>query len=176
MKEISNQNLWNFALGTQKSMNVPIGKLIGFQQRDGQDSQNFNNDTFCRLPVTSAQCIIGTEKHPDAGMLLSYDDDGYSQGYAQINEVLRAVTKYDILQPYISDTDFKSSNVRADDVGCNMYVFDIRYQQTFKASLPIKVEFKFDGVVPIDVNGYTLVLTSKLVSVSSDSQRHFDLI
>ena len=101
MKEVNNQNLWNFELGSHENMNVPIWIIIGFQQRDRQDSQNLNNDTFCRLPVVSAHCIIGTEKYPDAGILLNYDDDDYSQGYHQIKEAFRALTKDDILQPYI---------------------------------------------------------------------------
>ena len=116
------------------------------------------------------------EKFPDAAILINFDDDDYNQGYAQIKEAFRASTKDDILQTYISDNDFRSSNVRADDVGYNLYVFDIRYQQNFTASQPIKLEFKFDGIVLNDVNGYALVLTNKLVSISSDGQRHFDLI
>ena len=91
------------------------------------------------------------KKNPDAGILLNYDDDDYSQGYNQIKEAFRALTKDDILQPYISHDDFRSSNVRVDDVGYNLYVFDVRYQQDFTASQPIKVEFKFDGVVPNDL-------------------------
>ena len=75
MKEVNNQNLWNFELGSQENMNVPIWISIGFQQQKRQDSQTLNNDTFCRLPVVSAQCVIGTEKYPDAGMLLNHDDD-----------------------------------------------------------------------------------------------------
>ena len=90
MKEVINQNLWNFELGSQENMNVPIWIIIGFQQQDRQDSQNLNNDTFCRLPVVSAQCVIGTEKYPDAAILLNYDDDDYSQGYHQIKEAFRA--------------------------------------------------------------------------------------
>ena len=43
---------------------------------------------FCRLPVTSCQCIIGMETYPDAGMLLNYDDDDCSQGYSQIKKLL----------------------------------------------------------------------------------------
>ena len=39
-------------------MSFPIWIFIGFQQQDRQNSQNLNNDTFCRLPVVSAQCII----------------------------------------------------------------------------------------------------------------------
>ena len=156
-------------------MNVPIWIFLGFPQRDRQNSQNLNNDTFCRLPVNSAQCIFGTEEYPDFGIFLNYDDDVYSQDYAQV-KAFRALTKDDIPQPYIWDQDFRSSKVRADIVGYKLYVFDIRYQHTFTASQPNKVEFKFDGVVPNDMNGYALLLTNKLVCVGSDGQRHFDLI
>ena len=62
MKEVNNQNLWNFELGSQESMNVSIWIIIGFQQRDRQDSQNLNDDTFYRSPVVSAQCVIGTKR------------------------------------------------------------------------------------------------------------------
>ena len=120
-----------------------------------------SNDTLCRLPVTSAQCITGTEKYPDAGLLLNYDDDKYSQGYAKFEEVFRALTKDDILQPYITYENSRSSNKRADDVGYNLYVFEKRYQQNFTASQPITVEIKFDGVIPLYINGYALVLTKK---------------
>ena len=176
MKEVNNQNLWNFELGSHENMNVPISIIIGFQKRDRQDSQNLNTDTFCRLPVVSAQCIIGTEKYPDAGILLNYEDDDYSKGYHQIKEAFKDLTKDEILQPYISDDNFRTSNDAANDIGYNLYVFDIRYQKNFTNSQPIKVEFKFEGVVSNDINGYALVLTNKLVSVSSDGQRHFDLI
>ena len=124
----------NFELGSQENLNVPIWNIIGFQQRDRQDSQNLNNDTFCREPDVSAQCIIGTENYPGAGILLNYDDDDYTQGYNQIKEAFRALTKDDILQSYISDDDFRSSNVRADDDGYNLYVFDIRYQKNFTST------------------------------------------
>ena len=115
-------------------------------------------------------------KYPDAGILLNYDDDDYSQGYHQIKEAFKVLTKDDILQPYISQEDFRTSNVRAAVVGYNLYVFDIRHQINYTASQPIKVQYKFDGLVPNNVNGYDLVLTNKLVSISSDGQRHFDSI
>ena len=176
MGEVNNQNLWNFELGSQDDMNVPIWIIIELQQRVTQDSQTLINDTFCRLHVTSAQCIIGTEKKPDSGILLTYDDDEYGHGYSHNKEAFKALTNDNILQPYISDDDFRSSSVRADAVCYILYVFDIRYQQSFTSSQPNKVKFIFDGVVPNDINGYALVLTNKLVSISSDGQRHFDLI
>ena len=95
MKELNNQNLWNFELGSQESMNVSIWIFIGFEQRDRQDSQNLNNDSFCRLTVVSAQGVIGREKYPDAGILLNDDDDDYSQGYSELQEAFRALTKDD---------------------------------------------------------------------------------
>ena len=99
MKEANIQNLWNFELNSQESMNVPIWVILCFRQQDSQDSQNLNKETFCRLPVVSAQCVIGTEKYPDAGKSLNYDDDVYAQGYSQTREAFRALTKDHILQP-----------------------------------------------------------------------------
>ena len=156
MKEVNTQNLWNFKLGTQESINVPIWIIIGFQQQDRQNSQNENNDTFYRPSVISAQCIIGTEKYPDSSILLNYNDDDYNQGYGQIKQAFRALTKDDILQPYISDHDFRSSN-NNNDIGYNLYVFDIRYQKDFENSQPTKVDFKFDGVISAGIYGYALV-------------------
>ena len=150
MKEISTQNLWSFELGTQEGISVPIWNIVGFQQSDRQNDQNLINDTFCRPPVTSAQCIIGTEKYPDPAILLNYNDDDFSQGYGLIKQAFKAITKDDILEPYVSDNDFRSSN-DGHNIGYNLSIFDIRYQKNFESAQPIKVEFKFHGVVPAGI-------------------------
>ena len=95
---------------------------------DRENDQNLNKDTFYRMPVTSAQCIIGTEKYPDSGIFLKYDDDDYSQGFGQIKEAFKALTKDDTLQPYITDDVYRSNN-DGDNIGYNIHVFDIRYQK-----------------------------------------------
>ena len=87
----------------------------------------------------------------------------------------RALTKYDILESYISDHAYRSFH-EGDEFGFDLFVFDIRYQENFAAAQPIKVEFNFDAVLPNDINGYALVLTTKLLSMSSDGQRHLDPI
>ena len=174
MKEVNTQNFWTFELGTQEGINIPIWIFIGFQQNDRQHDQNLNNDTFVRLPVISAQVVIGTERYPDSAILLNYDDDDYSQGYGQIKEAFKALTNDDILKQYISDDDFRSSN-EGNNIGYNKYAFDIRYQKNFENAQPVKVEFKFSENIPAGIYGYALVLTNRLASITSDGQRMFDL-
>ena len=175
MKEVNTQNFWTFELGTQEGVNVPIWVFVVFQQHDRQHDQTLNNDTFYRMPVSSTQCIIGTEKYPDSAILLNYDDDDYSQGYGQIKEAFRALTKDNILQPYISQDDFRSDN-NGNNIGYNIHVFDIRYQKNYQSGQSVKIEFKLDKVVPAGIYGYALVLTNRLVSISSDGQRMLDLV
>ena len=67
---------------------------------------------LCKLPDVSAQCVIETEKYPDAGTFSNYDDVEYSQGYSQIKEAFIALTKDDILQPCISAHGFRSPDTR----------------------------------------------------------------
>ena len=175
MKEVNTQNFWTFELGTQEGINIPTWIFVAFQQNDRQHDQNLNNDTFVRLPVISAQVVIGTERYPDSAILLNYDDDDYSHGYGQIKEAFKALTKDDILQPYITEDDFRSSN-EGNNIGYNIYAFDIRYQKNFENAQPVKVEFKFSENIIAGIYGYALVLTNRLVSITSDGQRMFDLI
>ena len=81
MKEVNIRVFWSFELGIQEGTNVCMWIFVGFQQRDGENSQNLNNDTFCRPPVASAQCIIRTEKKPISAISLNFDVDEYSHGY-----------------------------------------------------------------------------------------------
>ena len=126
MKEVNTQNFWTFELETSDGINIPTFIFVAFQQNDRQHDQNLNNDTFVRLPVISAQVVMGTERYPDSAILLNYEDDDYSQGYGQIKEAFRALTKDDILKPYKTEDDFRSSN-ESNNIGYNRYVFDIRY-------------------------------------------------
>ena len=177
MKEVNIQIFWTFELGTQEGINIPIWVYVVFQQSDRQHDQNLNNDTFYRMPVTSAQVVIGTKRYPDNSVLLNYNDDDYSQGYGQIKEAFEALTKDNILQPYISEDDTRSPNVGdcGNEISYNIHAFDIRYQKNYESGQSVKVEFKFDGVAPAGIYGYALVSTNRLVSIISDGQRMFDL-
>ena len=174
MKEVNTQNIWTFELGTQEGINVPIWIFIAFQQNERQHDQSLNNNTFYRPLVTSAQCIIGSEKYPGSEFLLNYNNSDYSQGYGQTKEAPKALSKNNILRPYISEHDFKSSN-DDNDIGYKIYAFNIRYQKNIESSQSVKVDVNFDGVIPGGISGYALVLTNRIISISSDGQRMFDL-
>ena len=113
---MNTEKLWTLELGAQEGNKVPIWNSVGFQQTDRQDSQNLSKDMFYKPPITSAQCIIGTKKSPDFAILITFDDDYYSQGSGQIEEAFRALTKDDILEPYITDNDLQSPN-NNNDIG-----------------------------------------------------------
>ena len=171
IKEEKKQNLRNFELRTQEGISVPLWLIVGFQQRDRQNLEILNIDTFYIPPVTIAHCIMGTEKHPDSAILLDYDDNDYSQGYGQIKQAFRALIKVDVLKAYISDNDFRSTKEENDN-GYNFYVFDIRYQKKLESAQPNIVEFKFSAKIPDAIYGYCLILTTKLVNLSIDGQLH----
>ena len=73
----------------------------------------------------------------------------------------KALTKDDIIQSYISDNNFRSSN-DDDDIGYNLCVFDIRYQNNLEPAQPIKVEFNFLENVSAGIYGYALMLTKEI--------------
>ena len=59
----------------------------------------------------------------------------------------------------------------------NFYVFDLSKQKDRIASEPFGLKYKFRAAIDVaDYIAYALVLTSKFLSISSDGQRHFDLI
>ena len=174
LKEAITQKFWSFEMGTLEGINVPIWIYVVFQQMNRQNDRHLNNDTFVRLSVISAQVVIGTERYLDTGILLNYNDDDYSQGYGQTKEAFKALTKHNILQPFITEDDYRSSN-DGDNIGYNIHCFDIRYEKNDESGQSVKVEFKFDGVVPGRIYGYALVLTNRLISISSDGQTMFDL-
>ena len=56
-------------------------------------------------------------------------------------------------------------------------MFDLSKQKDNIASQPIRLEFKFSAAFDVaEYIAYALVLTPKLISISSDGQRHFDLL
>ena len=78
--------------------------------------------------------------------LLNYDDDEYySQGYGQIKEVFGALAKDVILESCILDHHFKSPN-NNNDIGYNLYVFDIRYHKFLENAQPTEVDLDFQKI------------------------------
>ena len=74
-----------------------------------------------------------------------------------------------LLNPFIDLHKFRTNY--------NFYVFDLSKQKDNIASQPIRFEFKFNAAIDVaDYIAYALALPPKLIRISSDEQRHFDLL
>ena len=167
-KDVNTNNNWTFELGNSGE-STPTFVIVGFQARNKIDSQTHDNAIFDRLPISNAVCKIGSEKYPDDGIECDYDRDKHDQAYSEIENFYLLKSETNLLNPFIDLHKFRTNY--------NFYVFDLSKQKDNIASQPIRLEFKFNAAIDVaDYIAYALVLTPKLISISSDGQRHFDLL
>ena len=172
-KGVNTNNSWTFELGdaggNSNNESCPVFVIVGFQARNKIDSQIHKNATIDRLPISNAVCKIGSEKYPDDGIECDYDRDKYDQACSEIQNFYFLHSETNLLNPFIDLHKFRTNY--------NFYVFDLSKQKDYIASQPIRLEFNFSYQIGVaDYIDYALVLTPKLKSISSDGQRHFDLI
>ena len=114
-------------------------------------------------------CKIGSEKYPDDGIECDYGRDKYDQAYSEIENFYLLKSETNLLNPFIDLHKFRTNY--------NFYVFDLSKPKDNIASQPTRLEFKFNAAIDVaDYIAYALVPTPKLISISSDGQRHFDLL
>ena len=118
-KDVNSQNDCTFELGVQNAIGLPIYGFVGSQVRNWLDNQEHDNDLFTRLPLSCVQCIIITGEYTNAGIILNYDDDSFSQNYGKIVSCFEHLTRANFLLAYITRNYFGSDNAY------NLYVFDI---------------------------------------------------
>ena len=128
MNDVTTENTWTCELGVGDGINQPIYVMVGFMQRDQFNQQHQNNDTFSRPSVVNAQCIIGSEKFPNAGISCNYAIDKYSPAFGEIASCFRHLAKDNNLQPYITQKDFVTSNNYPD--GNTGYNLSFRYSSS----------------------------------------------
>ena len=167
-KDVNTKSNWTFELGSSGE-SCPTFVIVGFQARNKIDSQVHDNAVFDRLPISNAVCKIGSEKYPDDGIECDYDRDKYDQAYSEIENFYHLNSETNLLNPFIDLNKFRTNYP--------LFVFDLSKQKDQIASQPIRLEFKFNAAFGVaDYIAYALVLTPKLISISSDGQRHFDLM
>ena len=168
-KDVNTNSNWTFELGNSNNESCPTFVIVGFQARNKIDSQVHDIAVFDRLPISNAVCKIGSEKYPDDGIECDYDRDKYDQAYSEIENFYHLNSETNLLNPFIDLHKFRTNYP--------LFVFDLSKQKDQIASQPIRLEFKFNAAIDVaDYIAYALVLTPKLISISSDGQRHFDLI
>ena len=179
MKDVTAENGWLFGLGVGDGINIPIYVIVGFMQRHQFNQQHRSEHNFSRPSVINAQRFIGIGKYPDAGINFNYAIGNFSQGYGEIDSCFKHFAKDIILQPFFTQEVFITSNYyREGNPGYNLHIFDVRHHQDFSSAQPVKVRFEFRPAVPAATKliWCTLLLTNKLVPVSSNVKRRFDFI
>ena len=167
-KDVNTNNNWTFEL-CNSGESTPTFVIVAFQARNKIDSQTHDNALFDRLPISNAVCKIGSEKYPDDGIECDYDRDKYDQAYSEIENFYLLKSETNLLNPFIDLHKVRTNY--------NFYVFDLSKQKDNIASQPIRLEFRFNAAIDVaEYIAYALVLTPKLISISSDGQRHFDLL
>ena len=111
MKVVTTEKFWTFELGVGDGVDIPFYVIAGFMQRDHFNRQHQSNDTFCRPSIVNPQCIIGSEKNPDAGTNCNYAIDKDSQAYGEIVSCFRRLALDNISQPYITQKESITSNI-----------------------------------------------------------------
>ena len=96
----------------------------------------------------SISFIIRFENYLDAGILIKFDIDDYSQRYVVLVFLSRLFTKRAIRQLYLSQIVIRSCNVDvagADnmEVANSLYVFDIRKQKNLMTHQPFDINLKY---------------------------------
>ena len=167
-KDVNTNNNWTFELG-MSGESTPTWVCVAFQARNKVNSQTHDNSTFDQLPVSSAVCRIGSENYPDNGIVCDYDRNNYYEAYNEIESFFRNHTETNFLKPFIDIQKFRTNYT--------FYIFDITKQKEHFAAQPIRLEFKFNAAINVaDYTAFALALTPRLVSISSDGERQFDLL
>ena len=164
-------DLWTFELGIESSKNIPSWIIIGFMKDEKFDSQLHDNSVFDWLPISQAVCRLGSDRYPNDYINLDYSRNNFHEAYYQIENFFLKHSGDRLMKPFIGPNSFRTSY--------NLYVFDISSQKDHIGAQPISVDFKFynsPGVNVLDHTAFALVLTNKLVSISSDGKRMFDII
>ena len=171
-KQVDTNNQWIFELGVKSGDELPIYAIIAFQNENRfSPDQMQNNAIFDRPDIIECSCVIGSTKFPDTNEYqIDFERNKYNDLY---NEVRRFYK--DFLHgegsPYISIKDFKELYP--------FVIFDLRNQKDVVSSQSVQARFRFRaGYNAVDQNfqGIGLLITQKIISVSSDGQRQFDIV
>ena len=170
-KQVNTNSSWNFELGVEAGMQLPIYVIVGFQSADRLGpAQTQNNGVFDQLPIIEAYCKIGSVKYPDESINLDYLRNDYDDGYNEVLKFFREYVGEQTVTPYITFQDFKEKY--------NLYLFDLRNQRDHIASQQVTATFKFvagDDVVAENYTAFALVLTNRVINITSDGSRQFDI-
>ena len=166
-KNVPNATNFLFDLGMESGMERSQYIIVGFENNNVNE-QTHDASTFDVMNVTECYGKIDNEFYPEDRMNINYGTNNYNEDFKEIvsfNKDYNGLPHN--IKPYINHRTFKN-NYR-------IYVFDTRYQRDHIGPQPKQLNFQFSAAVA-DVICHALVLTRKVISVSSDGNKMVDII
>ena len=158
-----------FDFGVTVGIYVSVYVIVVCLHRKKTDAAPHFLNVFLRSHLLSTQGFIGTEIYPLTFLYTEYAKNQYSQSFGGLVSCFISSSKNDILQLYITKDGFRKNEF------FHYYV----YQKQLSSSLFIG-EFIFSGeqfhVIPAGANGFALVSTKNLLSMTSYGHWHGNLI
>ena len=163
-------NIFGFLIsGVKNRIDVPVCVIVAIQNRNRKDAESEDMSVFFGHHVLSAQCLIGTERHPEVCMNTDHAKHNFFQAYGELASCFKHLSQDNFLQLYVAK----------DDINFNFHVLDIRCQNFHLSTQDVKIDFSLSSKNAVAIRagkiGYALVLNIKLSSISSDGDRHFNL-
>ena len=171
-KAVDSNNQWIFEFGVKSGDELLIYAIIAFQNQDRfSPDQTQNNAIFDHPDIIEASCHIGSVKFPDTNEYqVDFERNKFNDLYNEVRRFYKDFIKGEG-SPYISFKVFKELYP--------FIIFDLRANKDMLSSQSVQARFRFRGgydAVAQNFQAIGLLLTQKIISISSDGQRQFDII
>ena len=97
-----------------------------FSRENLANNLEYDKDQLVKKPLSSVECLFGTDEQTDAGISLIYDGEKNSQVFGDFMSYFIPLTENSIFSLYITQNDYRSEDVYS------LYVFHMPYQKNIE--------------------------------------------
>ena len=159
-------NSFSWRLSVKSSPEVPRFIIIGFQT-DKDNDQTKNYSIFDNLNIRNIYVMLNSNRYPILDYNLSFPRQRIGRAYGDVAEFRSKFFNINdlISNPCISAFEYKNLYP--------LFLFDVSKQsERLKYSTTdIQVKIEFDGDVPLDTEGYAVIISDRLINFQSDGNK-----
>ena len=168
MRTINTANEYQLDIGSAANVNAPL-YLIYAHQTANRATANQERDSaiFDNADLESSEVTIDTIRYPDEPYVTEFALNKYTEHYREIGDFYREFIGEQILPPYITFEEFKSTYP--------IFITDLRFQQDYISPKQIQLDLKYR----IDTTNYRLyyiLIRHKIKTIKVHENRMIDII